>query len=77
MRNTKKKIQPNVTTVAVMKESPIYRMESDFYLFAKEQFEFAVQRYMASNTENEKITQSRTEFHYEKIKPIDSQKVQN
>uniref|UniRef100_A0A914UGW5 Uncharacterized protein n=1 Tax=Plectus sambesii TaxID=2011161 RepID=A0A914UGW5_9BILA len=59
MRNTKKKILPNTTTITVMKESPIYRMESEFYLFAKEQFEFALQRYTASNNENENIALSR------------------
>uniref|UniRef100_A0AC35G5P4 Uncharacterized protein n=1 Tax=Panagrolaimus sp. PS1159 TaxID=55785 RepID=A0AC35G5P4_9BILA len=65
LRYTNKKIPPNETTISKIQSDSIYKMEKEFYDFAKKEFENLWQK-----IHNEKTGELlEKQFHYEKIKP--------
>lgn len=62
LRKTKGKIQPSPATIAKIKESIVWKMEEEFYNFARDHFHFIRSKHIMSNGK-------RQEFMYEKIKP--------
>lgn len=61
IRKTKHKEMPSEDTLDVIKESKIYKMESEFYEFAATQFHWLKQEL--------EQTKGGRFFHYEKIRP--------
>uniref|UniRef100_A0A7E4VNK9 Sulfotransfer_1 domain-containing protein n=1 Tax=Panagrellus redivivus TaxID=6233 RepID=A0A7E4VNK9_PANRE len=64
LRYTNKKIPPKPTTIAKVQANPIYKMEREFYDFAKTEFESLWNRIFDENG-----NPLPSQFHYEKIKP--------
>ncbi|KRY28362.1 Heparan sulfate 2-O-sulfotransferase 1 [Trichinella spiralis] len=63
LRKTVKKIPPSEQTLAQIRQSPIWKMEQDFYEFAKRQFHFLklIKTRLGGKRE--------IGYHYEKVKP--------
>ncbi|XP_018325105.1 heparin sulfate O-sulfotransferase, partial [Agrilus planipennis] len=58
LRQTIQKTPPSEETINILKQSPVWQMENDFYEFALEQFHFI-----------KKQIQTQQKFIYEKIRP--------
>lgn len=62
LRKTVGKVKPSVSTENKIKESIVWKMEEEFYEFARTNFNFLRSKYVMSNGK-------RQDFMYEKIKP--------
>lgn len=62
LRKTKGKIQPHASTEAKIKESIVWKMEEEFYEFARDHFHFLRSKYIMTNGKKQ-------DFMYEKVKP--------
>lgn len=65
LRYTNKKIKPKESTLAKVKDDPIYKMEREFYDFAVNEFEYLWKRIHTDDGDNFIDKQ----YHFEKIKP--------
>ncbi|KRZ67696.1 Heparan sulfate 2-O-sulfotransferase 1 [Trichinella papuae] len=63
LRKTVKKIPPSEQTLAQIRQSPIWKMEQNFYEFARRQFHFLKMIKTRLGGKRE------TGYHYEKVKP--------
>ncbi|KRY84626.1 Heparan sulfate 2-O-sulfotransferase 1 [Trichinella pseudospiralis] len=63
LRKTVKKIPPSEQTLAQIRQSPIWKMEQNFYEFARRQFHFL--KLMKTRLGGKR----ETGYHYEKVKP--------
>ncbi|KRX73578.1 Heparan sulfate 2-O-sulfotransferase 1 [Trichinella sp. T6] len=63
LRKTVKKIPPSEQTLAQIRQSPVWKMEQDFYEFAKRQFHFLKMIKTRLGGKRE------IGYHYEKVKP--------
>lgn len=70
LRQTQNKTQPLASTLRKMRESPVYRMELEFYLFAKTQFNFVKQRVF--NAKDGYLQVRKQQFMFEKIRPSEN-----
>jgi len=57
LRKTTKKQTPSEETLALIKASKIYQLESEFYRFAKQQFEFLKQGALQKDDEDRLVLQ--------------------
>nr|CAG4644894.1 EOG090X088H [Leptodora kindtii] len=64
LRKTNRKIPPSAETLARFKNSTVWQLENEFYLFALRQFEAAKTRTLNTN-----LTDKGHQFFYEKIRP--------
>jgi len=68
LRKTFNKQPPSQETVQFFSESPIWKMEHEFYMFAREQFKFVKERTLTYHSD--RIASIRPkQYHYEKIRP--------
>lgn len=67
LRKTNVKISPSQATISRIQESEIWKLENEFYLFAKEQFHFLKQNLFTVH--NGELVPKRQQFAYEKIRP--------
>ena len=67
LRQTTNKTAPSKQILHKMKTSEIYRMELEFYLFAKEQFDFIKMR--TFERRNGYLEKRKQQFMFEKIRP--------
>ena len=67
LRKTQNKTQPLASTLRKMRESRVYRMELDFYNFAKDQFNFVKQRVF--DVKDGFLQVRKQQFMFEKIRP--------
>lgn len=69
LRSTKKKITPNDHTVSVIKRTTAYKLEKEFYDFAKNEFDALFKKATNGTGRLESLQTNVHQFHYEKIKP--------
>ena len=67
LRKTFHKIPPKDETISRIQESTIWKMENDFYEFAKEQFHFV--KKWTFDLKNGFLKEKKQQFMYEKIRP--------
>jgi heparan sulfate 2-O-sulfotransferase HS2ST1 len=67
LRKTFNKVAPSEETAAKIQESDIWKMENEFYEFAKEHFHFVKRRTFAMK--NGVLLEKGLQFMYEKIRP--------
>ena len=67
LRKTFHKIAPAPETIAKIQDSEIWKMENEFYLFAKEQFHFIKKR--TFEYKDGYMQERKQQFSYEKIRP--------
>lgn len=67
LRKTFNKIPPSKETMAKIRQSEIWKMEQEFYEFAKEQFNYVKKR--TFQYRDGYMQERRQQFGYEKIRP--------
>ena len=67
LRKTFNKVAPSDDTIAKIQESEIWKMEHEFYEFAKEHFHFVKKR--TFEFKNGFMQERKQQFGYEKIRP--------
>lgn len=67
LRKTFNKIPPSSSTVRKIRDSTIWKMENEFYVFAREQFHFVKRRMFVLR--DGQMTLRNQQFIYEKIRP--------
>jgi len=67
LRKTHNKIPPSQESVAKIEESEVWKMEHEFYEFAKEQFHFLKKR--TFEYKNGELQERKQQFVYEKVRP--------
>lgn len=67
LRKTTNKIEPSPETVSKIQQSPIWKMENEFYEFALEHFHFIKKRTLT--IKDGVLTDKGQQFLYEKIRP--------
>jgi len=67
LRKTFNKQSPSEDTISRIQDSPIWKMEQDFYEFAKEHFHFVKKR--TFEYRNGYMQERKQQFSYEKIRP--------
>ncbi|XP_067662067.1 heparan sulfate 2-O-sulfotransferase 1-like [Haliotis asinina] len=67
LRKTTKKIAPKPDTLARIQESPIWRMENEFYEFAVQQFHYV--KHQTFDLVDGEYVEKGNRFTYEKIRP--------
>ncbi|VDP50866.1 unnamed protein product [Heligmosomoides polygyrus] len=69
LRYTKRKYPPSDQTLSVIRRNEVYRLEKEFYEFAKEEFQ-AIFKKVTNGTNNARdVLHLKSQYHYEKIKP--------
>ncbi|CAI4224034.1 unnamed protein product [Auanema sp. JU1783] len=69
LRYTKKKVMPTKKTLEIIKNTVAYRMEKEFYDFARAEFDAIFKKATNGTDKAENIRLLSNQFHYEKIKP--------
>ncbi|VDP18672.1 unnamed protein product, partial [Heligmosomoides polygyrus] len=75
LRYTKRKYPPSDQTLSVIRRNEVYRLEKEFYEFAKEEFQAIFKlpgflRKVTNGTNNARdALHLKSQYHYEKIKP--------
>jgi len=68
LRKTFNKQPPSRETIRLFSESPIWKMENEFYEFARDHFKFVKERTLTYS--GDRIAGIRPkQYHYEKIRP--------
>ena len=68
LRKTQRKLEPSPETKAIIQASSVWKVESEFYRFAEQQFNFIKQKTMAAVPGGRLRPRPRA-YHYEKIRP--------
>ena len=68
LRRTSNKRQPSALTIHRLQESMVWKMEQEFYEFAREQFHF-IRRRLFSSRDEQKLESVKQQFMFEKIRP--------
>lgn len=66
LRQTTSKITPNPETVAEIKRSDVWKIENEFYEFARQQFNYTFKLQNKIKLQGKSLKQT---FFYEKIRP--------
>lgn len=69
LRKTSVKHQPKPETVAKIQESPIWKMENEFYEFVRDHFRYLAEQLFETDEDGDYIEKGHR-FMYEKIRPV-------